>query len=137
MIEIYYLPGTTLMGLAGTAALITGNYLMYSYYGFSWGNITLGLSLLLLILLLLVGYRFAGKGTKTMKAVIDYRLENKLISSVNIGDKGETITDLRPQGKVRFAGRIVDVHSEGEFLPTGINVEITAIEDNRVVVRAI
>ena len=57
--------------------------------------------------------------------------------SVNIGDRGEVVSALRPTGKAEFGDAIVDVVAEAEFLDKETEVEIIEIQGNRVVVRAI
>jgi membrane-bound serine protease (ClpP class) len=54
---------------------------------------------------------------------------------VRIGDVGEVVSKLRPAGKVRFGEALVDVVATGEFLDTGTQVEIIAVNGSRVVVR--
>lgn len=54
---------------------------------------------------------------------------------VRLGDVGEVVSKLRPAGKVRFGEALVDVVATGEFLDTGTQVEIIAVNGSRVVVR--
>jgi membrane-bound serine protease (ClpP class) len=56
---------------------------------------------------------------------------------VNIGELGEVVSILRPTGKAKFGGAIVDVVAEAEFLDKGTKVEIIEIHGNRVVVKAV
>ena len=48
---------------------------------------------------------------------------------------GEVVSKLRPAGKARFGEALVDVVATGEFLDTGTQVEIIAINGSRVVVK--
>jgi membrane-bound serine protease (ClpP class) len=54
---------------------------------------------------------------------------------VQVGQRGEVVSKLRPAGKVRFGEALVDVVATGEFLDTGTQVEIIAVNGSRVVVR--
>jgi len=54
-----------------------------------------------------------------------------------VGDIGQTAGPLHPAGKARFAGELVDVVTQGEYLEAGIRVEVIERRGNRVVVRAI
>jgi membrane-bound serine protease (ClpP class) len=56
--------------------------------------------------------------------------------SVEIGQRGEVVSPLRPAGKARFGESIVDVVAVAEFIEKGVSVEIIGIHGNRVVVRA-
>ncbi len=56
---------------------------------------------------------------------------------LNIGDRGEVISALRPTGEVKFGDAVVDVVARGDFLDKGRQVEIIEVHGNRVVVRAV
>jgi len=53
-----------------------------------------------------------------------------------IGKVGRTITILRPAGRARFEGRLVDVVAEGEFIHPDTQVKVIDVKGNRVVVIA-
>lgn len=52
-----------------------------------------------------------------------------------LGATGEAVTVLRPSGKALIEGRLVDVISDGPFVPAGANVVVVQVQKNRVVVR--
>jgi len=54
-----------------------------------------------------------------------------------VGDVGETTTKLRPAGKARFGGRLLDVVTEGDFLDAGRAIKITRTQGNRIVVEPV
>jgi membrane-bound serine protease (ClpP class) len=53
------------------------------------------------------------------------------------GMQGTAITVLRPSGKARFADHIVDVITEGEFIPPQTPVTVTQTDGMRVVVKSV
>lgn len=53
------------------------------------------------------------------------------------GQRGRTITQLRPAGKAIIEGRRVDVVSEGEFVDADADVEIVAVQGARIAVRLV
>lgn len=55
--------------------------------------------------------------------------------AAHIGDVGRTESPLRPAGKARFGGMLVDVVAQGDFLDAGQSVEVVERRGNRVVVR--
>lgn len=55
--------------------------------------------------------------------------------AVKTGDRGVVISPLRPSGTAEFAGAVVDVIAQAEFIEKGNAVEITEIHGNRVVVK--
>lgn len=52
-----------------------------------------------------------------------------------LGRKGEATTDLRPAGKGRFDDEMLDIISDGEFIPKGENIQVAKHEGSRIVVR--
>ena len=53
-----------------------------------------------------------------------------------LGKQGQSLSFLRPAGKARIDGRVVDVVSDGPFISEGAEVEVVQVTGNRVVVRA-
>jgi len=51
-----------------------------------------------------------------------------------VGQAGEAISDLRPGGFARLAGRRVDVVTQGGMISKGARVRVVEVEGNRVVV---
>ncbi|MDP9004935.1 MAG: serine protease [Verrucomicrobiota bacterium] len=51
------------------------------------------------------------------------------------GMEGAAITTLRPSGKARFASHVVDVVTEGEFIPAGTPVMVIQTDGMRVIVK--
>ena len=51
------------------------------------------------------------------------------------GTQGTAITVLRPSGKARFADHVVDVVTEGEFIPSQTPVTVIQTDGMRVVVK--
>ena len=51
-----------------------------------------------------------------------------------LGLTGRATTDLRPSGKGEFGGRLLDVISDGEFIPRGEAVKVIRHEGSRIVV---
>jgi membrane-bound serine protease (ClpP class) len=51
-----------------------------------------------------------------------------------LGLTGSARTDLRPSGKAEFGGRLLDVISDGEFIPRGEPLKVIRHEGSRVVV---
>ena len=54
--------------------------------------------------------------------------------TIRIGDEGRSTSELRPMGKAEFAGRVIDVQSEGGWIETGRKVRVTKTIGSRVIV---
>lgn len=55
-------------------------------------------------------------------------------SGALVGQSGTAVTDLRPAGKARIGGRIIDVVSMHEYIRSGASIEVAEEEGMRVVV---
>jgi membrane-bound serine protease (ClpP class) len=53
-----------------------------------------------------------------------------------IGSEGKTITDLRPSGTASINGKRYDVVSNGEYINKDTVIIVTAVNGNRIVVKA-
>ncbi len=67
------------------------------------------------------------------------RLKPELVVGTHnlVGQSGVTLTLLRPSGKAEINGQLVDVMSEGGFIPEGSPVEVVECSGNRIVVRKV
>ena len=54
-----------------------------------------------------------------------------------VGQEGTAVTLLRPAGKARIHGRLIDVVSDGPFIAQDRRIEVVAVSGNRVVVREV
>jgi len=55
--------------------------------------------------------------------------------AVQAGQKGITVSQLRPAGKASFGGQKFDVVSRGELIEVNREIIVVLIEGNRIVVR--
>lgn len=53
-----------------------------------------------------------------------------------LGQRGESMTLLKPFGKARIAGRLLEVVSQGDLIPPGTPIVVVEVESRRIVVRA-
>jgi membrane-bound serine protease (ClpP class) len=54
-----------------------------------------------------------------------------------LGARGTTSTPLMPGGKARFGRRVLDVVTDGDFVPLGAEVVVAEVHGNRIVVRPV
>lgn len=56
----------------------------------------------------------------------------RVSAPLRAGDVGSTVSFLRPYGLAHFDGRLVDVVSDGSFIPQDVPVVVVAVDDGRV-----
>ena len=55
-------------------------------------------------------------------------------AGVSVGDRGIADSLLRPAGRVKINGRVVDVVSDGSFVDQGIPIQVIKINGNVITV---
>lgn len=133
-LEIFFIPGTTVFGIAGGVVVAIGVILMYVYYGKQYGNITLFASAVAVVLSLVAGYKVIDNNTLAMKGEITSRVNQLETQGAGIGDKGIAVTDLRPNGKAVFNDKKIEVFSNGDFIARDTALEIVKITNDRIFV---
>lgn len=61
---------------------------------------------------------------------------NSAASGPEIGSTGTAATTLRPSGKARIDGVMLNVMSEGSYITPGTPIEVVGVEGSRIIVRA-
>lgn len=56
---------------------------------------------------------------------------------VQEGDKGLTVSTLRPSGKANFGEHYLDVYSDGGYIDHGKEIEVIRVAGNRIIVRPV
>ena len=134
IIEILFVPGTTLGGILGVASLVFGGVLGFQYFGNTIGWVISICTTLVSGVVIYLSFtstlwkRFAL--TDVLKSKVN---ENRKIE-LKEGLEGITTSNLRPIGNAEFIGQIVEVKTVGEYLPAGIKIKIKKIIENQIVV---
>ena len=79
--------------------------------------------------------QLAPSGTTPPDTMVRDVTESPANEAVFVGALGKVETDLRPAGKARFGGHLVDVMSQGQFVEAGAVVEVIESRGARIVVR--
>ena len=163
-IEVFVIPGFGVFGLAGGLAIVCSLVLASQTFvvphsaeefaTFSWSLGTLSSAIVCVViggiflshfmpripglrnLILTPAHETAG-GPKLDPAVAGRSSRTAAIEqdTALIGQAGEAFTTLRPSGRARIGGKLVDVVAEGDFLDPGTPIEVVDVAGNRVIVR--
>jgi len=137
MVEVYFTPGSTIFGILGLACIIIANVMAFDGLD-SWMAWTIfiisalitALFLILLIRMLSSKNFVVNKEIKDKVNVID---ETKF----EVGDKGITLTTLRPNGRAEFNNEIIEVFSNGTYIDDNTDIEITKVTTDKLFVKTI
>lgn len=77
----------------------------------------------------------SASGVEAARPALSEQQQQEAIQMLQPGQVGKAISVLRPAGKARFGEQLADVVTPGEYIEEGIEVEITEIRGNRIVVQ--
>ncbi len=134
IIELVFIPGTTVVGLLGLIFTIVGIVISYRHFGNDIGlYILLGTSAAALVTLYF-SFRSRAWSRFSHKSAIDSKVNEGMLKELNVGDEGTTRSALRPIGTAEFGNRNFEVRTTGTFLDTGTRVKIVRIQSNQIIV---
>ena len=159
-LEILVIPGFGVAGVLGLAAIIFATFRIFQDttvfvlgYTALFGGILLALALWLLPntrigSVLTLSTRLTGDGRATAQPTLQSQGSHnppsdpgkaKMVPNLEYleGERGVATSDLRPAGVARFGRNRVDVVTEGDYVPSGTEIEVLRVEGNRVTVRAV
>jgi membrane-bound serine protease (ClpP class) len=155
VVEIFFLPGFGVAGVAGIVCTVLGLYLAmvrvpipeyeWELTRLSDAGQTLLTTLTLLIAFGIATWKLLPRTPFARWLVLDeaqlagagYVVQTQEEQALAAGQHGVATTVLRPAGKARFDGRNFDVVTRGEYLKAGTPVAIIRADGNRHVVAAL
>jgi len=137
LIEVF-VPGFGVFGMAGIAAIIGSVFLATKGSTDALRSMAIAMiaSLLLSVVVLRVAVRrgWLARLVLRQSTTTGEGFVARADLAELVGQSGETTTMLRPVGTARIKGRLVDVVTEGVFVPPGTRIRVTKVEGPRVVV---
>ncbi len=134
ILEIIFVPGTTIVGIAGVLMSFFGVYLGYDYFGNETGTIILVVSSVAGMVTLIYAFRSGAWNKFSLKDVNSGKVNEDFKATLAIGDEGITISSLKPIGKAIFAEQELEVRSNGGYITENQQVTVVKIESNRIIV---
>lgn len=135
--EIIFVPGTTVVGILGFIFCIYGVYLGYDYYGASTGTLILLGALTVNVAALVIAFKGKSWERFSLKGSIKGKFNEDFNLNLKVGDKGTTISSLKPVGKALFDDNEIEVRSNGGFVDENAEIEVIRIESSKIFVQPI
>jgi len=137
-VEFFFIPGFSIFSILGFIVAGIGIYMGYHEYGQSAGNWMLTASIVAMGGILYWGYKRTQSKKWALKTEIDGKMNIEDLAHFQVGDKGVSFTNLRPEGKAIFDNdERVTVYSIGAFIDKDKQVQIVKIEHNKIFVKQI
>ena len=137
LLEILFVPGTTIVGVGGIILLAIGIYLSYAYLGTIAGHISLASCVVVVILSLAVLLKGNTWKRMALDSSIDSRSLVNMSTQVTVGDRGVTVSRLNPMGKALFGEKMLEVTADGEFVDEAKDIEVVKVEQNKIKVKIV
>ena len=135
-VELFLVPGTTIIGILGFLFTIVGVVSSFTTLGTNMGFLVMGISITCAGLMLYYGFNGNVWQKFSLKDQMKGKFNEDVELIVSISEEGKTISALRPMGKAEFRKGIVEVRSMGGYLPTHTKVRVIKIQDKVVMVEA-
>lgn len=136
LVEIFLIPGITVVAIAGAAFLAGGVYYAFSNIGAEAGVITIVTSLLFggIGFLYLIKSNLLDKSI-ALKTNIDSTVASEDSLHVAVGDTGVTISRLNPVGKVKVNGIIMEAKTISDFIDEETEIEVLKVTRTQLIVK--
>ncbi len=134
VVEIVFVPGTTLVGVLGFLFLIVGVGLSFHYFGNRSGWITVAASAAASGLVLYFSFKANVWKRFALKSSIQSKVNEGELAGLTTGQEGITLSALRPVGKAEVGDKTYEVKTQGEYVSTGTKIRIVQILSNQIIV---
>ena len=134
VVEIIFVPGTTLVGLVGFVFVAVGVGLSFRYFGGETGWIIVGCTAVASGLLLYLAFKANVWEKFALKSTIDSRVSEGALTGLSPGIEGTALSALRPSGNADISNKTFEVRTNGEYVEAGTRIRIVKIISNQIIV---
>lgn len=134
ILEVFFLPGTTIGGIAGACFAIAGIVFAYVQLGSFWGNIILVSSIVIFGAIFVWFIKSNALNKVALNEEIDSKIETVDQEKIKPGDEGITLSRVNPIGKARINGETVEAKSTGEFIDQEMPIVVIKVFPNNVLI---
>lgn len=137
-VEVFFIPGTTVVGVLGFLTCAAGVYFAYTDLGSITGHVLLAVSVVGPISMFYLGVKFEVWNIFSLKESVDgHASKDSDKLKLEKGMRGMSVSVIKPFGSAEFEDQIVEVSSMGEYIESQIEIEIIRISDGKIFVQPI
>lgn len=137
IIEIIFIPGTTVVGILGFVIGGYGVFASYEKFGTDTGHIILVTTTVVTLIVTFISFKSEAWKRFANNDSIKSKVNEGYAELLNEGDEGETVSSLKPIGKAIFGEKEYEVASLGNFILEKTTIKIIKIETNKIIVEPI
>jgi membrane-bound ClpP family serine protease len=137
VIEMIFIPGTTIVGIIGLLCLIAGLVMTFNNFGSSIGWLTTGGTAIFAAGVFIYSFRSGAWKRFALKQTMDSKVNEATPINVEIGDEGIALSTLRPIGKGEINAQVLEVRSFGELVDAESKIRVAKIVKRKIFVELI
>jgi membrane-bound ClpP family serine protease len=137
IVEVIFIPGTTIVGIVGAGFMIAGVVSSFNYFGSQGGWVTLGATGVLSAIMVYYAFKANVWGKFSLKTTSLGKVNEGELDGLTIGLEGIAISALRPSGKAEIIDKTYEVKTLGAFVDPGSKIRIIKVNTNQIIVEPI
>lgn len=137
ILEIFFVPGSTIVGIAGFVMMVSGIFFAFRYFGPSTGWITLGSTAVASGCLLYFSFKPGMWDKFALKTNMESKVNEGEMNNFATGQEGVALSALRPVGKADLGNRVAEVRTNGDYVESGTRIRIVKLLSNQIIVEPI
>jgi membrane-bound ClpP family serine protease len=137
VIELIFIPGTTIVGIVGLLCVVSGLVLTFNNFGNTVGWVATGGSAVFSAAVFLYAFKSGVWSKFALKGKIDSKVNQDKPIQLKVGDEGISRSTLRPIGKGEFDNELFEVRSLGELVPTDTKIRVIKVNKREIFVEPI
>lgn len=134
ILELFFIPGTTIVGILGVMFSIAGIVISYRAFGAGIGTTVLVSTTVVKAGVLYYSLHWKAWSRFALRSAIKSRVNEGITEGLIVGTTGRTVSTLRPIGKAMFSDRTFEVRSQGQYIENGTLIRIVGISLNDIIV---
>lgn len=136
-IEIFLTPGSTAFGVIGLFLILASCFVSFEHLEAPYNWLFLIVALVIVCVFLYAFYNILKSKKFSVQSEITAKVNVLAENRFLVGEKGITLTALRPNGRAEFNGEIVDVFAEVGYIEENEHIEVTERTNDRIYVKQI
>lgn len=137
IIEVIFVPGTTIVGILGIILAGVGIYLSFTNFGNNVGTVVLVGTAFIALIALVTSFRTGVWKKFALKDQISSKFNEHIEIAMQEGDEGVALSSLKPIGKAEINEKVFEVKTNGNYVDAGERVKVIKIDKNKIIVEPI
>jgi membrane-bound ClpP family serine protease len=137
VIELFFIPGTTIVGIIGFLCIVSGLVLIFNNHGNTIGWLATGGTVVLSAGVFIYAFKSGAWSKFALKGRIDSKVNQDKPINVKVGDEGMALSTLRPIGKGEFNNEMFEIRSLGELIASDTKIRVIKVNKREIFVEPI